>query len=136
MGLASADPVDVKGNQGISQRRGRSLSARSGRGRTFNAGQNLCRNLVRGRKDGKPREVYLYQVADNEACMQRLNCQAVAAQTAVGPAIAVELLAKGIWKSSGVLPPEAFEPEPFLERMAACGFPYGMRDSWPSISSG
>jgi saccharopine dehydrogenase-like NADP-dependent oxidoreductase len=54
----------------------------------------------------------------------------VAAQTAVGPAIAVELLAKGIWKNTGVLPPEAFEPEPFLERMEAYGFPYDIRDSW------
>ncbi len=62
--------------------------------------------------------------------MNKFNCQAVAAQTAVGPAIATELLAKGIWQNAGVLPPEAFEPDPFLVRMAAYGFPYGIRDSW------
>ena len=62
--------------------------------------------------------------------MKRLSFQAVAAQTAVGPAIASELLAKGIWKQAGVVPPEAFEPEPFMERMADYGFPYGIRDSW------
>ena len=62
--------------------------------------------------------------------MRRWNCQAVAAQTAVGPSIATELLARGIWQGKGVLPPEAFAPEPFLERMAAYGFPYKIRDSW------
>ena len=85
---------------------------------------------VKGRKHGKTREVYIYQVADNEECMNKFNCQAVAAQTAVGPAIATELLAKGIWKNAGVLPPEAFEPDPFLVRMEAYGFPYGIRDSF------
>jgi saccharopine dehydrogenase-like NADP-dependent oxidoreductase len=85
---------------------------------------------VKGRKDGKPRDVYLYQVADNKACMRQFKCQAVAAQTAVGPAIAIELLAKGVWKKFGVLPPEAFDPDPFLARMASYGFPYHIRDSW------
>jgi hypothetical protein len=28
----------------------------------------------------------------------------------------------------GVLGPEAFDPIPFLERMAEYGFPYGIRD--------
>ena len=88
--------------------------------------------LVKGRKDGRPREVYFYQVADNEECMTRFKCQAVAAQTAVGPAVATELLAKGLWKGAGVVPPEAFDPDPYLERMAGYGFPWGIRDSWKS----
>jgi saccharopine dehydrogenase-like NADP-dependent oxidoreductase len=32
---------------------------------------------VRGIKDGKPRQVYIYQVADNEECMKKWSCQAV-----------------------------------------------------------
>ncbi|MFO7738787.1 MAG: hypothetical protein R6V46_09960, partial [Desulfatiglandaceae bacterium] len=30
---------------------------------------------------------------------------------------------------AGVLPPEAFDPDPFMERMEAYGFPYRIRDS-------
>jgi saccharopine dehydrogenase (NAD+, L-lysine-forming) len=89
---------------------------------------------VKGIKGGKPREVFLYQIADNEECMQTWNCQAVVAQTAFSPVIAMDLLEHGIWSGAGVLGPEAFDPVPFMEKMAAYGFPYGIRDmTHPSI---
>jgi saccharopine dehydrogenase-like NADP-dependent oxidoreductase len=129
MGLASAEPIDVKGVT-VAPRDvvEACLPDPAGVGPLME-GKISVGTLVRGRKGSRPREVYLYQVADNQNCMQRLGCQAVAAQTAVGPAIAIELLAKGVWQGAGVLPPEAFDPEPFMERMAEYGFPYGIRDS-------
>ena len=91
-------------------------------------GKTCAGTWVKGTKDGKQKEVYLYQVADNQECMSKWNCQAVVAQTAFTPVIAMELLEKGIWKGAGVLGPEAFDPIPFMERMAEYGFPYGVRE--------
>jgi len=54
--------------------------------------------------------------------------QAVVWQTAVNPVIAMELIEEGIWKGAGVFGPEAFDPDPFLERMPKYDFPYGMRE--------
>jgi saccharopine dehydrogenase-like NADP-dependent oxidoreductase len=82
---------------------------------------------VKGKKDGKGKEVYLYQVADNKDCMDRLGCQAVVAQTAFNAVIGMDLLANGVWKGKGVLGPEAFDPIPFMEKMAGYGFPYGIK---------
>jgi len=130
LGLASAEPIDVKGVRVAPRDVVEACMPDPAKVGPQMEGKICVGTLVRGRKDGKPREVYIYQVADNQECMRRFGCQAVAAQTALGPAVAVELLAKGIWQGSGVLPPEAFEPEPFMERMAAYGFPYGIRDSW------
>ena len=48
-------------------------------------------------KDGKPREVYLYHVSDNEWTMAEYESQCVVWQTALNPVIALELLATGIW---------------------------------------
>ncbi|NJC95169.1 MAG: ATP-binding protein [Anaerolineae bacterium] len=88
-----------------------------------------CAGLwVRGIKDGMPREVYLYQVADNEECMKTWGCQAVVAQTAFSAVIAMDLLEHKAWAGVGVLGPEAFESEPFMEKMAEYGFPYGLRE--------
>ncbi len=36
-------------------------------------GKTCAGTWVKGEKDGRPREVYLYQVADNETCMARLR---------------------------------------------------------------
>ncbi len=91
-------------------------------------GKTSAGTWVRGTKDGKPRQVYIYQVADNQECMQRLGCQAVVAQTGFNAVIGFELLAEGIWKGAGVLGPEAFDPLPFMERMADHGFPYGIKE--------
>ncbi len=91
-------------------------------------GKTCAGTWVRGRKDGRRREVYLYQVADNAECMRRWGCQAVVAQTAFSPVIGWDLIEHGQWKGVGVLGPEAFDPMPFMEKMAEYEFPYGMQE--------
>ena len=91
-------------------------------------GKTCAGTYVKGTKDGKKREVYLYQVADNEECMKVWGCQAVVAQTAFSAVIAMDLLKHGVWKGVGVLGPEAFPPDPFMEKMADYGFPYGIKE--------
>ena len=90
---------------------------------------SVCAGLwVKGQRDGKERSVYLYQIADNETCMRDYGSQAVVAQTAFNPVIMMELLARGLWKGTGVLGPENFPAGPFMERMEAYGFPWGMKE--------
>lgn len=66
-------------------------------------------------KDGNPREVYLYHVADNQWTMDEYGAQAVVWQTAMNPVVALELLSTGAWAGAGVLGPEAFDSQPFLD---------------------
>jgi saccharopine dehydrogenase (NAD+, L-lysine forming) len=82
--------------------------------------------------DGEPREVYLYHVVDNEQTMADYGCQAVVWQTALGPAVALELLADGSWSGAGVLGPEALEPQPFLDLLGDHGSPHGFEDRTPA----
>jgi len=91
-------------------------------------GKTCAGTWVKGIKDGKPRQVYLYQVADNQECMDKFGVQAVVAQTGFNAVIGFELIEKGIWKNAGVYGPEAFDPVPFMERMADYGFPYGIKE--------
>lgn len=79
---------------------------------------------VTGIKDGKRREVFIYQVTDNQESMRSHGCQAVSLQTATGPVIVMELLAEEIWKGKGVFGPEAFDPKPFMKRMPEYNFHY------------
>ena len=78
--------------------------------------------------DGRPRSTYLYHVVDNEWTMREYGHQCVVWQTAVNPAVALELLATGAWSGVGVLGPEAFDAVPFLELLSAYGAPWGQRD--------
>jgi saccharopine dehydrogenase (NAD+, L-lysine-forming) len=83
---------------------------------------------VKGTSAGRPRQTYMYQVADNEACMAKIGAQAVVAQTAVNPVIAMELLATAKWQGAGVLGPEALDPDPYVEKLGEFGFPYCLKE--------
>jgi saccharopine dehydrogenase (NAD+, L-lysine-forming) len=91
-------------------------------------GKTCAGTWVKGIKDGRDRQVYIYQVADNAECMKRWGCQAVVAQTAFGAVIGWDLLEHGQWSGAGVLGPEAFDAVPFMEKMADYGFPYGIME--------
>ena len=85
-------------------------------------------------RDGAPRATYLYHVADNETTMREYGSQAVVWQTALNPVIALELLATGAWKGTGVLGPEAFDAVPFLDLLAAYGAPHGVEERAPTAA--
>jgi saccharopine dehydrogenase-like NADP-dependent oxidoreductase len=91
-------------------------------------GKTCAGTWVKGKKNGKPRQVYIYQVADNEWTMKHYGVQAVVWQTAVSPVIMMELIQKKVWQGAGVLGPEAFDPDPFMNLMPEYEFPYGIRE--------
>ena len=95
-------------------------------------GKTCAGTLVTGTgKNGEPRAVYLYHVADNERTMREYGHQAVVFQTALNPIVALELLARGDWSGTGVIGPEAFPPTPFLDLLAGYGEPHGMVEGDP-----
>jgi saccharopine dehydrogenase-like NADP-dependent oxidoreductase len=97
-------------------------------------GKTCAGTLVTGTgKDGAPRAVYLYHVADNEQTMREYGHQAVVLQTAINPVVAFELLARGVWQGAGVLGPEAFPARPFLDLLAEYGEPHGMVEGDPRV---
>jgi saccharopine dehydrogenase-like NADP-dependent oxidoreductase len=70
-------------------------------------------------------------VVDNEWSMREYGSQAVVWQTALNPAVALELLASGTWSGTGVLGPEAFPARPYLDLLAAYGSPHGVVELAP-----
>ena len=79
-------------------------------------GRTCAGSWVRGiGQNGEPREVYVYHVVDNAWSMREYGHQAVVWQTAVMPAVAIELMAHGVWSGVGIVGPEALPAQPFLD---------------------
>jgi saccharopine dehydrogenase-like NADP-dependent oxidoreductase len=93
-------------------------------------GKTCAGTWVRGRgKDGAPRSTYLYHVVDNEWSMREYGSQAVVWQTAINPIVALELIDAGVWNGAGVLGPEAFDAQPFLDLLAGeYDSPWGIKE--------
>jgi saccharopine dehydrogenase-like NADP-dependent oxidoreductase len=119
LGLDRTDPVEV-GGQRVSPRDvvAACLPDPAALGEQI-SGRTCAGTWVRGTgTDGRPREVYLAHVVDNAETMARDGCQAVVWQTAVCPAVALELLATGAWAGAGVVGPEALAAQPFLDLLS------------------
>ena len=129
LGLDSKEPVSVRGVE-VAPRDvvAASLPDPATLGDRM-SGKTCAGTFVTGTgKDGEPRATYLYHVADNEDTMREYGSQAVVWQTALNPVIALELLATGAWKGTGVLGPEAFDAVPFLDLLAEYDRPFGVSE--------
>ncbi len=131
LGLSRTDEVRV-GNQTIAPRDlvvsllpdPRDLAGRM-------RGKTCVGTLVRGMKDGQAKAYYIYNVADHETVFAELGVQATAYQTGIPPVIAARLIAQQIWRGTGVMSPEQFDPDPFLEQLAREGMAWRVRDDSP-----
>jgi saccharopine dehydrogenase-like NADP-dependent oxidoreductase len=125
LGLDSTEPLSVKGVE-VAPRDvvAAALPDPATLGERM-SGKTCAGTLVSGvGKDGGPRRTYLYHVVDNEWSMREYGSQAVVWQTAINPVAALELLDSGEWKGAGVLGPEAFPAQPFLEKLAELDSPH------------
>ncbi|MFD8689235.1 saccharopine dehydrogenase family protein [Streptomyces sp. NPDC059651] len=132
LGLDRTEPVSVKSGSGQAAVSPRDVVAAclpdpAGLGDRMH-GKTCAGTWVKGVKDGRPREVYLYHVVDNQWSMREYGSQAVVWQTAINPVAALELLAGGVWDGTGVLGPEALPPRPFLDLLTEYGAPWGIRE--------
>ncbi|HYF40417.1 MAG TPA: saccharopine dehydrogenase C-terminal domain-containing protein [Gemmatimonadales bacterium] len=91
-------------------------------------GKTCVGTLAKGYKNGQPRAFYIYNVSDHETAYRELGVQATAYQTGIPPVIAARLVAQGIWRGTGVLSPEQFDPDPFLYHLSREGMPWHIRD--------
>ncbi|BCX78897.1 saccharopine dehydrogenase family protein [Campylobacter sp. 19-13652] len=87
--------------------------------------------VIRGKKDGKERQVYIYNVCDHEKCYAETGAQAVSYTTGVPAMIGAKLVAKGIWDGKGVFNMEEFDAKPFMDELMSQGLPYKIIEMTP-----
>lgn len=86
-------------------------------------GKTCIGNVVKGTKDGKPREMFIYQVSDHEVAFAEVESQGIS-YTAGVPAVAAALLvADGTWDTGTMVNVEELDPEPFIDLLDRIGLP-------------
>lgn len=77
-----------------------------------------------GKKDGKDKTYYLYNVCDHQACYREIGSQAVSYTTGVPAMIGAAMVLSGKWKRPGVYNVEEFDPDPFMDALNKFGLPW------------
>lgn len=91
-------------------------------------GKTCIGNLVKGEKNGKYREIFIYNTCDHKECYNEVESQAISYTAGVPPVAAAMLVAKGIWDVKKMVNVEQLDPDPFLELVGKIGLPTVVQD--------
>ena len=91
-------------------------------------GKTCIGDLVKGTKDGKPAEVFIYNVADHKDAFEEVGSQGISYTAGVPPVAAAILIANGTWDVRTMANVEEMDPAPFLDLLDRMGLPTRVRD--------
>lgn len=80
--------------------------------------------VIRGVKDGKERQIYIYNVCDHEECYKETGAQGVSYTTGVPAMIGAKMIAQNKWNGKGVFNMEEFDAKPFMDELNKQGLPW------------
>ena len=80
--------------------------------------------IFKGKKDGKEKKYYLYNVCDHQECYKEVGSQAISYTTGVPAMIGAMLIMNGTWNRPGVNNIEEFDPDPFMDALNKWGLPW------------
>ncbi len=91
-------------------------------------GKTCIGDVVKGKKDGKDKEVFIYNVADHKDAYNEVGSQGISYTAGVPPVAAAILVANGTWDAKEMCNVEQLDPRPFLGLLNEMGLPTRIKD--------
>jgi saccharopine dehydrogenase-like NADP-dependent oxidoreductase len=98
-------------------------------------GKTCIGNVIKGRKDGADRELFIYQVSDHEQAYQEVEAQGISYTAGVPPVAAAILVAQGVWDAHTMVNIEELDPEPFIALLDELGLPTEFLEMTPGADA-
>ena len=92
-------------------------------------GKTCIGDFVKGKKDGKAVEVFIYNVADHKDAYNEVGSQGISYTAGVPPVAAAMLIADGIWDIGEMANVEDLDAKPFLNLLNKIGLPTRIKDA-------
>ena len=80
--------------------------------------------IFTGKKEGKEKTIYIYNVCDHQECYKEVGSQAISYTTGVPAMIGAALVVDKVWDKDGVFNIEEFDPDPFMDMLNQYGLPW------------
>lgn len=92
------------------------------------SGKTCIGDVVKGKKDGKDKEVFIYNVADHAEAYAEVGSQGISYTAGVPPVAAALLIASGEWDVQKMVNVEELDPKPFINLLNEMGLPTRIKD--------
>ena len=86
-------------------------------------GKTCIGNYVIGTKNGKHKEIFIYNTCDHAECYKEVESQAISYTAGVPPVAAAMLIANGKWDVKTMKNVEELDPDPFIALLDKMGLP-------------
>lgn len=124
VGMTSIEPIDFEGKQIVPLQFLKAVLPDPSTLGPRTVGKTNIGCIMKGMKDGKEKNYYVYNICDHQACYREVGSQAVSYTTGVPAMIGAMLVMTGKWKKPGVYNIEEFDPDPFMEALNRWGLPW------------
>ena len=91
-------------------------------------GKTCIGDVVKGKKDGKHKEVFIYNVADHAEAYAEVGSQGISYTAGVPPVAAAILIANGAWDVEKMVNVEELDAKPFINLLNEMGLPTRIKD--------
>jgi saccharopine dehydrogenase (NAD+, L-lysine-forming) len=123
VGMTRIDPVVFEGREIVPLQFLKAVLPDPGSLGPLTKGRTCIGVVAKGVRDGKRKQVYIYNICDHEACYREVKSQAISYTTGVPAVVGAIMMLTNRWRGAGVFNMEQFDPEPFLEALARYGLP-------------
>lgn len=86
-------------------------------------GKTCIGNLIKGKKEGQDKALFIYNICDHEKCYEEVESQAISYTAGVPPVAAAILIANGQWDIKTMVNVEELDPDPFINLLNKIGLP-------------
>lgn len=124
VGMTSIEPIEFEGKQIVPLQFLKAVLPDPASLGPRTKGKTNIGCIFRGKKDGKEKTYYLYNVCDHEECYREVGSQAVSYTTGVPAMIGAMMVLNGYWKKPGVWNLEELDPDPFMDALNKWGLPW------------
>ena len=84
--------------------------------------------IFTGKKDGKERHIYIYNICDHQECYKEVESQAISYTTGVPAMIGTMMVVNGLWRKPGVFTTDEFDPDPYMDALNKWGLPWEVNE--------
>lgn len=124
VGMTSIEPIDFEGKKIVPLQFLKAVLPDPASLGPRTKGKTNIGCIFRGKKDGKDKTYYLYNVCTHEECYKEVGSQAISYTTGVPAMIGAAMVISGKWNTPGVHNIEEFDPDPFMEALNKFGLPW------------
>jgi saccharopine dehydrogenase (NAD+, L-lysine-forming) len=128
IGMTSIEPVEFQGHQIVPIQFLKALLPDPASLAKNYTGNTSIGCLIEGKKDGKTKKIFIYNICDHAACYREVRAQAISYTTGVPAVVGAEMMLTGAWNRPGVWNMEQLDAVPFLDRLGPAGLPWQIKE--------